>query len=199
MKRKNVIESDSDEEVVKPAAKRQSLGGGKSKKVELVGSSDEDVKPVKVRKKNAKREPSVSHGTIRYSIQSSLKPMDVDGEGTGDEADEFVEDDEVPKQAKKPPAKKAAAAKKEPAKKTTPKKAAAKPKKEEEIDEDAAPEDKSKPKFEYVTMCGQVLMRQLSSVPGKQDRSESSRLEGNPRRTARLLGWSSVRLHRRAR
>lgn len=65
MKRKSVI-SDSDDEVIKPAPKRQSLAGGKAKKLEYLESeSEEEVKP---KKGSKKKSPSVSIRALTLTL-----------------------------------------------------------------------------------------------------------------------------------
>ncbi|WWC66667.1 uncharacterized protein I206_100571 [Kwoniella pini CBS 10737] len=121
-KRKILIGSEEEEEAledVKPAKKRQSIGGGLSrpaaKKSAYVDESESESEEEKPKKANNKAKPSAKK-------EKSVSPMDVDESDESDE-DDFIDDDEDDKPYKG----KTKAKPKAPPKKTTPAKKPAPP------------------------------------------------------------------------
>ncbi|WWC58244.1 uncharacterized protein I303_100782 [Kwoniella dejecticola CBS 10117] len=135
-KRKVLVDSEEeDEEVddVKPAKKRQSVGGGLSrsggKKPSYVDESESDSDSEEEEKPNK----GASKAKSKAKKEKSVSPMNVDDESESDE-DNFIDDDDddMPKKGKSKAKPKAAPKKATPAKKPAPAAKAAK----KEIDEE---------------------------------------------------------------
>ncbi|WWD09050.1 hypothetical protein V865_007170 [Kwoniella europaea PYCC6329] len=125
-KRKILIDSEeeSEEEDVKPAKKRQSLGAGLSsrsngKKPSYVDSDSENESEDEKPKSKAK-----AKAPVKGKKEKSVSPMDVD-ESEDSDSDDFVDDDEEDEKPKKGKGK--AKPKASPAKKPTPAKKAPAP------------------------------------------------------------------------